>query len=813
MTRALAYGLQHAIGLALLTASGTAAIAQTGNALPSTTPVAPANVAPAPGSATPDTGLAEIVVTAQRRSQSVQDVPIAVTALSGETLQANRVTNVTDLTGLAPGVTVRTSAGGSQLPVFAIRGVLSYGVVPGSDKQVSQYIDGVYVASPRGSIFDLPDLERIEILRGPQGTLFGRNATAGAVNITTRDPTGQFGFRGEASYGNRDAVRLRGSLDLPSFGPFSAYVSYLHDERHGDIENLGAGQVWTRPVGEDSLVPQTARSPRYLGSKNTNTIFGALKFASGDFTTVYKVDWTKGDNTPEGTALVAVNPAVGDAGPAVAGFLQTLIASQSPGVPIAANGKRPDAVTNSYVIPSSELVMGHNLTSTWDAGDGITVKNILAYRKSHVFAAQSLDGFSGLPITAAAGPLFGLPPSLIGQPFLGVVGDTVAHSSQWSDELQANYKSRLLTLTVGGMWFHSTDTSNTFPYSANQAFAVAVNGAIPAGGQGAALNKLTSLAAYAQAEIHVTPQLDVVLGGRITRDRKFGQYDLSPPAGTPQVITTLDSRYRNTRPTYLAGVNYKLTENLLLYAKYSTAFVSGGSIAGVPFKAEKARSAEGGIKSEFFDRRLRANLAVYWARYDDSQISVAGVLVAGLDPRIGTAILNGGNTHSKGVELEINAAPTRGVQLGGSVSYSDSSISNVNPLLLASNGGGYVLTYRPKWTGNLFGEYHTRPLFDDTYLAVRADANYQSRSNVDFNPARSESWAPNAATIAPYWVVNGRLSLRDLKIGGVNTELALWGKNLFDNRSADFGLILFNQIAAENFIPARSYGMDLIVKF
>src|SRR5258706_5774534 len=131
-------------------------------------------------------GLTEIIVTAQKREQNVQDVPIAVTALGTDTLQANRVTNVVDLTGLAPGVTVRISAGGSQLPVFTIRGVSSFGVVPGSDKQVSQYLDGVYIGSPRGSIFDLPDLQRIEVLRGPQGTLFGRNATAGAVSITTR---------------------------------------------------------------------------------------------------------------------------------------------------------------------------------------------------------------------------------------------------------------------------------------------------------------------------------------------------------------------------------------------------------------------------------------------------------------------------------------------------------------------------------------------------------------------------------------------------------------------------------------------------
>jgi len=144
-------------------------------------------------------GLDVIIVTAQKREQSVQDVPIAVTAISGETLQANRITNVNDLGGLAPGVTTRVSAGGSKLVSFSMRGAVSYGVVPGSDRQVSTYLDGVYLSAPRGSIFDFPDLERIEVLRGPQGTLFGRNATAGAVSITTRDPSGEAGVKASAT--------------------------------------------------------------------------------------------------------------------------------------------------------------------------------------------------------------------------------------------------------------------------------------------------------------------------------------------------------------------------------------------------------------------------------------------------------------------------------------------------------------------------------------------------------------------------------------------------------------------------------------
>jgi iron complex outermembrane receptor protein len=232
-------------------------------------------------------GLEEIIVTAQRREQSLQDVPIAVTALTSEDLVANRVLSVADLTGLAPGLIVAESAGGGKIPFFIIRGATSAGLVPGSDKQVSLYLDGVYLSSTRGSIFDLPDLERIEVLRGPQGTLFGRNATAGAVSISTRDPTGEVGVKVLASIGNYDQYRFGVSVDLPQVGPLSGYVSALYNYRRGDIRNVAAGQIWDRRNALSQRNAKVTRSPEFLGTTDSTSVFGALKFESGDFSTVY----------------------------------------------------------------------------------------------------------------------------------------------------------------------------------------------------------------------------------------------------------------------------------------------------------------------------------------------------------------------------------------------------------------------------------------------------------------------------------------------------------------------------------------------
>ncbi len=753
-------------------------------------------------------GLEEIVVTAQKREQSVQDVPIAVTALSQETLQANRVTNVNDLSGLAPGVTVRPSAGGSSVPTFTIRGAVSFGVVPGSDKQISTYLDGVYISTPRGSIFELPDVERLEVLRGPQGTLFGRNATAGAISVTTRDPKGEASFRGSASVGNLGLYRLRASVDTPQFGPFSASFSYVRDYKRGDIRNDGAGAVWDRTLSPDPLVSKIQISPRYLGTKDSHSVFAALKFESGDFRTVYKFDWSKNHNTADGTGLVGFNAAAGATG----AFVATLINTQPTPVNIAPDGQRPDAVNNSWVIPTAQMNQGHSLTSTLQINDHLSVKNILAYRKSYIFANASIDGVSALTLTAQAAPLFGLPASLVGSPFIFVASQTVSRNSQWSDELQVNFQSPLVTLTAGAVWFKSRDTTGTFGFQGTQSFKPFLGGKLPLGNQTDTLNQNSSVAAYGQAELHITSRLDLVGGVRVTHDKKTGVFTL----GTAPNFQVLNFDYSDTRPTYLVGVNYKPTDDILVYAKFSTAYVSGGSVASFVYQPETAKSVEGGIKTELLDRKIRANLAVYSVEYKNQQSSASATLIPGFNPLIGTFLISCCSVKSKGFEFDLAAAPARGVTFGGSLGYSDTFISDpssVNPLLISSQGGRYELTQRPKWTGGLWGQYESSPLWNEAYVSLRFDGVYQSKMLIEPNPVRALPFAPNFPVQPGYWIVNGRLALRDIELGGAKAEIAAWGKNINNSRASNTGLNLFNTLVSRNYVPARTYGLDLSVQF
>jgi iron complex outermembrane receptor protein len=808
-------------------------------------------------------GLEEIVVTAQKREQSMQDVPIAITAVTAENLQANRIFTVNDLSSIAPGVTVKPSAGGISTPSFTIRGQTSFGVVAGSDKQVSIYIDGVYISSPRGSIFQLPDIQRLEVLRGPQGTLFGRNATAGAVSITTRDPTGDAHVKLEGSYGNYDAYRLRATIETPQIGPFSAYFTYVRDYRRGEIRNAAAGTVWDR-----SLSPGYGKttSPKYLGTVDSNSYFAAVKFEPSDsFKMIYKFDRNDDSGTPEGTGFIGYDAAAG--GGLLGGVLTALYTSQP--TYAAPNGRRPDVVTNAWVTARDQRVQGHSLTASWQATDNIAVKNILAYRKARVFAPSAIDGVGTLTFTpqvvqpfavlSAVSQLgagfFALPQAtqgaIIGQfaaglaPLVGsrvAIVDSQAQSSakQWSDELQVNYSSDKLQATVGALWFHSDDQAggpvgeqNTLVFGT----FIPASGVIPLGNEGRYFNKATSIAAYAQLEYKITPELEIVGGARITRDEKTSQFrwDVRGPTGviSPRPLI-VPPKYTKTKPNFLIGLNWKPNQDTLVYAKYSTSFVSGGSTAGIVYQPETASSFEVGVKADLLDHRLRTNLSLFHVDYNHFQSpqstssvsSVATVLpiLTGLygattaNELVGslsTFVVDQGKIRAQGFELEVTAAPTRGLTMGGSLSYTDTKFPFVNPGVLAGYGGVLRVTARPKWTASAFASYETDPLFGDTTLSFRGDVLYRSTILFSGNPALDVYPSKSNASVAEvkgFALVNGRIALRHLKFGPGEGELAIFGKNLTNRKDATFAL--FTPLATSaNYVSPRTYGVELTLDF
>ncbi|HMO67912.1 MAG TPA: TonB-dependent receptor, partial [Novosphingobium sp.] len=197
------------------------------------------------------------------------------------------------------------------------------------------------------------------------------------------------------------------------------------------------------------------------------------------------------------------------------------------------------------------------------------------------------------------------------------------------------------------------------------------------------------------------------------------------------------------------GLNWKPNDDTLVYGKFSTSFVSGGSVAGITFKPETATSYELGLKTDLFDRRLRANVALFHVDYKDFQqpssttepAAVAflnaayGQIGTLLASNLSTFVQQAHDVRAKGVELELTAAPTRGLLLGGGLAYTDTAYRNITPVFLASQGGEHKVTVRPKWTGNVYASYETQPLIGDATLSLRVDGLYRSRLDLANNPS------------------------------------------------------------------------------
>jgi iron complex outermembrane receptor protein len=742
-------------------------------------PLLAPGLALAQGAPDPSNTLAEIVVTAQKREQSLQDVPVAVTALGHEALQTNRVTSVLDLNNLAPNLSVRTSAGGIGIPSFSMRGITSYGVVPGSEKEISIYVDGVYIGSTRGSVFDFPDIERIEVLRGPQGTLFGRNSTAGAISVITRNPSGSWRLRQELSGGNYAQFRNRTLIDFPQWGPFSASIGYLHDQRRGDIENLGAGATWIYP-GISTGIPQVQVSPKTLGDKNLNAVLTSVRFEPNDrFNILYKFDWSVDNGTPEGVAVIGVDPSIA-----------AVIKLSSVKPPLDPSGLRPKEVNNAFDTINIARNWGHNVTATLQAADHVTIKNILAYRYSYAYSNYEYSGLGGLQ-------LFGTPTEIFALSQLAV-------NQQFSDELQVNYDSKILTLTAGALYF-KLDSYAGPPYG----FGSSVRGLIPGGVLprfnppiGEAYNYSTSKAVYAQGEFHLTPQLDVVAGYRLTDDDKSGTFYNPAP---------LSFTYSNARPSYTGGINYKPAQDVLLYAKYSTGFVSGGQVVSYSFLPETAESWEAGLKGDFLGRRLRTNVALFTVKYRDLQQPASGTSIG--HPELSTVVVDLGDERARGFEAEVTALPVRGLTLSGSVGYTDAAFTRFTATAHAAFGDAvfadYPITNLPRWTGLLGASYESDPVFADARVRASVDASYHSRVNMNYAQAITPAFFEPLTNVPGSWTVNGRIALADIQGYGGRFEVALWARNLTDNREILFANALATLVASASFVPARTFGVDV----
>lgn len=756
--------------------------------------------------------LSDIIVTAQRKAENLQNVPVAVTAFSADSLDEKRILSANDLGGLVPSLQTGSQAVQSN-PNIMIRGITIGASNSGIDPKIGIYLDGVYIGRTVGSLFDMADIERIEVLRGPQGTLFGRNATAGAISLTSGTPTGEWGFRGSASVGNNKARRFKGSLDLPAFGPLSLKVSYLHDEIDGYVENLMAGKTLDVSLRDPAF--GTLRYADKLGKRNTDAIQVGAHLDLDNVTVDYRFDWTDTNATP--FPVQSLGPLADSTGQLASGVIafQPIwggFSNQSP----TFLDKVASSSTNEHV-----RTQGHSLTVAIDANDSLTVKSITGFRKFRQDPTiNDLAASGGLRFTTAQ--LFGLlagdiptilnPANFPGpdDAFFTLLTGRSASQKQFSQELQLQYGSEKVDLTAGSYYFYenspSADALGIFePEPGGVVIPNPMIDAIFGGGMTSqrAINK--SLGAYGQLTYHLTDTLDVTGGLRYTSDSKRSEiYEISFAQGAVLSVGNYKANFQKL--TWAGILTWQPNQEFTGYAKASTGYVSGGVFSGKPYLPETLTTYEIGLKSQFLDNRVRANIAMHYSKYKDLQTQnfINGVQY----------FENAGKAEIKGVEVELTAVPVTGLTLSGMLSYTDYKYKKY--IISGVDVSSYARpAYYTPWLASVAAQYNAPAFSNGANFFLSGDVSYKGKMYLISMPLRDDDGnidpIDDLQRVGKRTLVNARVGLANIPLGGANATLSAFGNNLFDKHYISFGASVM-QLAA-SYDRGRTYGIELGVKF
>ncbi len=699
-----------------------------------------------------------MVVTAQKRSENVQDVPIAISTFSAKTLEGKGVTSVTDLASYAPNVTLENTspfAGSSQVLSATIRGIgqddFAFNLEPG----VGLYIDGVYFARSLGAVADLLDLDHVEILKGPQGTLFGRNTIGGAISVVTRDPAREFQWQGEATYGDYRRTEIGATVDMPLIeDKLLAQVSLASRDMDGWQKSIpfpGASGYAT-DLGRFNMPSRPGGSNTFGGQNAQNGRLKLLYEPTDTFKLVLAADFTNVDS--EATPYTLLDTASGPTSGTIASIYNTCISL--PVATLSAIGLGPicgprgtvgTALAGANLGPNPRLpfdnrfvthdidktyatgndfdrerAWGVSATADWKLSDTLKLKSITAYRSLHGIFGASLAG-APLAMSESAFDM---------------------SQRQFSQEFQVSedaFDGRLKNL-VGLYYFRETGYLIDYP--------VFGEGLVQVYGPNFFRNE--SYAAFAHEHFDVTPKLGITFGARYTDDRKrfegqqHEENELNIKLGgspssypDPNDLTRLYPLGVNhktfTNTSIRVGAEYKITDRIMTYVSYSEGFKDGGwttrLLAPAPgniapsFGPEQAKTVEAGLKSELFDHRVRANLAVFNTDYDDLQTTV----VDGLSP----VFQNAGSARIRGFEAETEAHLISRLSLTANLGYLDAKYTHLDP-------GAFVtlddkLPNTPKWSGTV-GATYSVDLPGQAQLNLEADYNYKSTMARDAQNSR-----------------------------------------------------------------------------
>ncbi|MGO9512714.1 MAG: TonB-dependent receptor [Steroidobacteraceae bacterium] len=738
-------------------------------------------------SSTPSAGLEEIVVTAQKRSESLQTVPLSISALGSEELERRNIVNLNDLMGgQVPSLRIEPFAGNQTVLEVAIRGFVDpNGVNVTDENPVPVYIDDVFYGRQTAVALQLNEIERIEVLRGPQGTLFGKNAEGGAVRIITQEPTGTFGVRQTAEGGNYGYYNTSTHIDLPSVADVATKIDFVNSADNGWQTNPAPGQ-------------ENFGQTKYTGAR-----FTALWKPTDTVKAEYSFDWMQVKSTEVFNQLLATND-----------VFQYLAPSETQTIWPIQTARITSIAYPTYRPDDPQKFLGHRVTLNWDIGDGLALKSITAYRSDQ----------STLWNTASTSAV--VPGLFVGAPQLGLLTGPAPiydiQHSQVSEELQLTGNSDTLKWVTGFYWLgeHASQLEETYfgtafpnailsgppyflPVVAGNAVALDPPYSLGPGSQTGADVSQTSTAVFGQATWRpggAEDKFSYTVGLRVGQDKKddsrpvggvYTQVTYGPPptytVPPPNYICSAAPRPAECTATNthtlalpMATVAYDWTRDVSSYLRYSTGYQAAViGLAGQLFQfiePSKVDAFELGTKSEWFDHRVRVNGDVFYSTWIDPQENIQTVSSSTVE------FFNGPNIYSYGVELDAAFLPIDSLTINLAANYlHGQQRPTTTPYPNPYAAGGSVpfedkLQQMPKWTGSISALYDI----------VRTDYGVW-RLDADANFTTSYYSVPNVAiAIGGYTLFNGRFSLAEIPVGPGKLNVSLWGKNLTNKNYETF---------------------------
>ncbi|GAC06197.1 TonB-dependent receptor [Paraglaciecola chathamensis] len=696
---------------------------------------------------TTDGKLEVIKVTAQHRTQSIQDVPLTISAISGVELEKADINDAAGIALSVPGFAYSEFAPGQA--ILSMRGINSADDGAGIDNSVGLFLDGVYIGRGAAINFDMFDLERIEVLKGPQGTLFGRNSIGGVISVITAKPTDDVTAKVSATVGNEGILRYAGFISGPLSESLSGKLSFTHRENDGFVDNVVLGTK--------------------LQDEDTDSLRGQLVYYTDNGDWTLSADWMEDERADMGRAPIASN---------------------APVVEIAAangvTGPRQSAATTDGF--STREASGVSLTGSFrfDAGHFTTIT-----------ASRSAETDWAMASVGAGLGAIGLPwDELIDEIHEDI--DSFSQEFRWVSNIGDDFN-----YTLGAFYF-TEDTSRSEEFKITQAgvyngFEIIEIGSQDIIGNEYTLsdNSTTSYAIYGQGNYTLNDKTTLTLGARYTKDKKdylatavdcggdragteFENFFACPDGvgGSVNIVSesftvTPEETWSDFSP--MASVQYKIDSGRMIFATASRGFKSGGfggsqgveSAARLSVNPEEATNFEIGFKGDLLDNTLRINSTLFKTDYKDLQVVRFGP-VAGSE--FGTFITaNLGTADIQGAELEAVWMVTEDFKLSGNYAYLD---TEVNDLVIETTSGpvdisGRPLTAAPEHSYNFVANYiYASPIGEIDFRVQYAHVDEQSRDYLDER------------------VIIDEHDLIDLRIGWVSADeqldISLWAKNITD---------------------------------